>query len=73
MTPFFVQKEAMGEKIITRMKYGNVFIQMMMFSLLKVDNLRARKQERTKEKRNQKIQAIINQSPDIVSSLLPIY
>ena len=45
MTPFFVQKEVLGEKIIIRVKYGNVFTQIMMFSLKKVDGLRARERE----------------------------
>ena len=33
MTPFFVQKEVLGEKIIILVKYGNVFTQMVMFIL----------------------------------------
>ena len=33
--PFLVQKEVLGEKIIIWVKYGNVFTQIMMFSLKK--------------------------------------
>ena len=33
MTPFFIQKEVLGEKIIICVKYGNVFTQIIMFSL----------------------------------------
>ena len=32
MTPFFVQKDVFGEKIINWVKYGNVFTQIMMVS-----------------------------------------
>ena len=39
---YFVQREALGEKIIIWVKYGIVFTQMMIFSLEKVHNLRAR-------------------------------
>ena len=46
MTPFFIQKEVLGEKIIIWVKYGNVFTQIIMFSLKKVDDLRARERER---------------------------
>jgi hypothetical protein len=42
---FFVQKEVLGEKIIICVSFGNGFTQIMMFSLKKVDNLRARKRE----------------------------
>ena len=45
MTPFFIQIDVLGEKIIIWVKYGNVFTQIMMFSLKKVDDLRAREQE----------------------------
>ena len=45
MTPFFVQKEVLGEKIIICVKYGNVCTQIIMFSLKKVDDLRARENE----------------------------
>ena len=33
MTPFFVQKEVLGEKVIIWVRYGNFFTQIMMFSL----------------------------------------
>ena len=46
MTPFFIQKEVLGEKIIIWVKYGNSFTQIIMFSLKKVDDLRARERER---------------------------
>ena len=51
-TFFFVQKEVLGEKIIIWVKYGNIFTQIMMFSLKKVDDLRAR------GKRNHKLRAL---------------
>ena len=53
MTPFFVQKEVMDEKIITRVKYGNVSTQIMMFLLKKVDDLRAREQENESERKKE--------------------
>ena len=43
--PFFIQKEVFGEKIIFWVKYGNVFTQIMMFSLKNIDDLRARERE----------------------------
>ena len=46
MTPFFIQKEVLCEKIIIWVKYGNFYTQVMMFSLKKVDDLRARERER---------------------------
>ena len=45
MTPFFVQKEVLGEKIIIWVKYGNIFTQIIMFSLQKVDDLWMREWE----------------------------
>ena len=33
MAPFFIQKDILGEKIIIWVKNGNVFTQMIMFSL----------------------------------------
>ena len=44
-TLFFIQKEVFGEKIIFWVKYGNVFTQIMMFSLKNIDDLRARERE----------------------------
>ena len=44
MTPFF-HKEVLGEKIIILVKHGNVFTQIRMFLLKKVDDLGAREQE----------------------------
>ena len=49
MIHFFIQKEVLGEKIIICVKYGNVFTQIIMFSLKKIDDLRAREQEREKK------------------------
>ena len=46
MTPFFIQKEVLGEKIIIGVKYGNVFTQIIMFSLKEVNNLRARERDK---------------------------
>ena len=46
MTTFFVQKEIFGEMIIIWAKYDNVFTQIMMFSLYKVDDLNARELDR---------------------------
>ena len=43
---FFVQKESLCENFILWVKYGAVFTQIMMLSYKKVDNLRAREQER---------------------------
>ena len=45
MTPFFVQKEVLGEKIVMQVKYGNFFTQILMFSIEKVDDLRERERE----------------------------
>ena len=57
MTPFFLQKEVFGEKIIIWVKYGNVFTQIMMFSLLKkVDDERTR----ARGKRNHKFRALVS-------------
>ena len=46
MTGLFIQKEVLGEKIIIWVKYGIIFIQKMMPSHKKVDDLRAKEQER---------------------------
>ena len=43
------QKEVLGEKSIIWVEYGNVFTQTMMFSLWKVDDLRARELEREED------------------------
>ena len=48
-TPFFVQKEKLGEKTIIWVKKDDVFTQIMTFSLKKVDDLRAREREREKK------------------------
>ena len=46
MTPFFHSKRGIGETIIISGKYGNVFTKIMMFSLKKIDELRAIELER---------------------------
>ena len=64
MTPFFVQKEVLGEKIIIWVKYVNVITQIMMFSLFKkVDDLRAR------GKRNHKFRTKLNNNYDSLKFL----
>ena len=53
LTPFFVQKEELGKNIIIWVKNDDVITQIMMFSHIKVNSLRAREQETTllKEKK----------------------
>ena len=58
MAPFFDKKERWSKNIIISVKTDDVFTQIMMFSLKKVDNLRVTEQEREK-KREQKFQAKI--------------
>ena len=42
MKPFFAQKDVLGEKIIIWVKHGNVFTQIMMFSLIRLESERMR-------------------------------
>ena len=65
MTPFFVQKEVLGEKIIIWEKYGNVFIQMI-FHFKKLTTLEQEKESKRKKEPKIPRLSVLNQNVFVV-------